>query len=175
MRKFFDGYLKEFVYGALDGTVTTFAIIAGSAGASLSSAIVLILGISNVLADGFSMASSNYLSEKSDREQSEIQNLQGNGKKINPFKKAFATFASFILIGSIPLMPYAINAIFGIWTEKIFLISCVFTSIAFLLIGQMKALAVNKNGFLSGLETLLVGGVAATVAYFVGAFLDKII
>ena len=50
IRNFLHNYLPEFVYGALDGTVTTFAIIAGVAGASLSPAIVLVLGISNLLA-----------------------------------------------------------------------------------------------------------------------------
>ncbi|OGI73647.1 hypothetical protein A3D42_01400 [Candidatus Nomurabacteria bacterium RIFCSPHIGHO2_02_FULL_41_18] len=175
MRKFFDGYLKEFVYGALDGTVTTFAIISGSAGANLDSTIVFILGISNVLADGFSMASSNYLSEKSHREQSEIQNSNESWEKINPSKKAFATFASFVLIGSIPLIPYVFNALFDLWAENTFFVSCIFTFAAFVLIGQVKALVVNKSGLLSALETLLVGGAAAAVAYSVGAFLERII
>jgi len=171
MKRFFEVYLKEFVYGALDGTVTTFAIIAGGAGASLNSSIVLILGISNVLADGFSMASSNYLSEKSDREQSgDIA-----GVKIKPFKRAFATFISFIVVGSIPLFPYLMNIFFGIWTEQTFFVSCVFTSIAFLLVGQIRGRMTNKNQFFSGVETLAIGGVAALVAYSVGAFLDKII
>jgi len=171
LKKFFEGYLKEFVYGALDGTVTTFAIIAGSAGASLSSAIVLILGFSNVLADGFSMASSNYLAEKSSREQSgEISET-----KTGPFKKALATFVSFILIGTIPLFPYLLNAITGIWQENTFLISGIFTSIAFLLVGQIRGKITKKNKIISGLETLIIGGIAASVAYAVGAFLDKIV
>ena len=58
---FKEKYLTEFIYGAIDGTVTTFAIVAGVVGAGLSPGIVLILGFSNVLADGFSMASSNFL------------------------------------------------------------------------------------------------------------------
>jgi len=60
-------YLKDFVYGAIDGTITTFAIVAGVAGAALSPSIVLILGFANLLADGFSMAISNYLSIKAER------------------------------------------------------------------------------------------------------------
>lgn len=62
------GYLRDFVYGANDGIITTFAVVAGVAGANLSARIVLILGFANLLADGFSMAMSNYLSEKSNRE-----------------------------------------------------------------------------------------------------------
>jgi len=56
-------YLSEFVYGGTDGAVTTFAVVAGVMGASLSSAIVLILGFANLFADGFSMAVSDYNGE----------------------------------------------------------------------------------------------------------------
>ncbi|WP_145259023.1 VIT1/CCC1 transporter family protein [Calycomorphotria hydatis] len=58
--------LGDFVLGAVDGTVTTFAIVAGVAGAELSAGIALVLGLANVLADGFSMAVSNYLKSRSD-------------------------------------------------------------------------------------------------------------
>jgi VIT1/CCC1 family predicted Fe2+/Mn2+ transporter len=54
-------YLKDFVYGAIDGTVTTFAVVSGVAGADLAAPVVIILGMANLLADGFSMAVSNYL------------------------------------------------------------------------------------------------------------------
>ena len=68
MPVFKESYLGEFVYGAIDGAVTTFAVVAGAAGAGLSPAIVLILGFANLFADGFSMAASNYLSTKSKME-----------------------------------------------------------------------------------------------------------
>ena len=58
-------YLPDFIYGGIDGSVTTFAIVAGVTGASLSPKIVLILGFANLFADGFSMAVGNYLSTKS--------------------------------------------------------------------------------------------------------------
>ncbi|AIF82981.1 putative membrane protein [Candidatus Nitrososphaera evergladensis SR1] len=60
--------LEDFVYGATDGAVTTFAVVAGVVGASLSPAIVLILGFANLFADGFSMAVGNYLATKSQKE-----------------------------------------------------------------------------------------------------------
>ena len=53
-------YLREFVYGAVDGTVTTFAVVSGVAGAGLSSGVVIVLGLANLLADGFSMAVSAF-------------------------------------------------------------------------------------------------------------------
>ena len=52
----YQNYLGEFVYGGIDGSVTTFAIVAGSVGADLSASVVLILGFANLLADGFSMS-----------------------------------------------------------------------------------------------------------------------
>ena len=168
MKKFLNLHLREFVYGATDGTVTTFAIIAGAAGANLASSIVIILGVSNVLADGFSMASSNYLSEKSHRDQNDLETT------VSPFKNAFATFISFVLVGFIPILPYAVNAIFGIW-QKTFLISCIATFFAFFFIGMVRGRVANTSSTKTALETLFIGGVAAIVAYSVGAFLDKII
>ena len=65
----FSIYLGEFVYGGIDGSVTTFAVVAGSAGAGLESSIVIILGVANLIADGFSMSVGSYLSAKSERER----------------------------------------------------------------------------------------------------------
>ena len=59
-------YLRDFVYGAVDGTVTTFAVVSGVAGANLPGRIVLILGIANVVADGFSMAAGNFLGTRAE-------------------------------------------------------------------------------------------------------------
>ena len=59
-------YLRDWVYGGIDGAVTTFAIMAGVVGAELSAGIVLVLGIANLLADGFSMAAGNYSSTRTE-------------------------------------------------------------------------------------------------------------
>jgi VIT1/CCC1 family predicted Fe2+/Mn2+ transporter len=61
-------YLRDFIYGAIDGAVTTFAVVAGVAGAQLSGYIVIILGVANLIGDGFSMAASNYLGVRADRQ-----------------------------------------------------------------------------------------------------------
>jgi len=61
-------YVGDLVYGALDGIITTFAVVAGAAGAALSPAVILILGFANLLGDGVSMAMGNYLSTKSEME-----------------------------------------------------------------------------------------------------------
>lgn len=64
----FQEYLGEFVYGGIDGSVTTFAVVAGAAGAALESQIVIILGFANLIADGFAMSVGSYLSTKSEIE-----------------------------------------------------------------------------------------------------------
>lgn len=60
------GYLRDAVYGGIDGSVTTFAIVAGVAGAGLSPFVIVALGLANVLADGFSMAAGNYSGTKAE-------------------------------------------------------------------------------------------------------------
>lgn len=60
--------IADAVLGAVDGCITTFALAAGAVGAGYGADVVLILGAANVLADGFSMAVSNYEAIKSDRE-----------------------------------------------------------------------------------------------------------
>lgn len=64
----FQDYLGEFVYGGIDGSVTTFAVVAGAAGAHLDSKVVIILGFANLIADGFSMSVGSYLSTKSEKD-----------------------------------------------------------------------------------------------------------
>lgn len=59
-------HMRDVVYGAIDGTVTTFAVAAGATGANLEGGVVLVLGLANLLADGFSMAVSNYLGTQSE-------------------------------------------------------------------------------------------------------------
>lgn len=61
-------YLRDFVYGAIDGTVTTFAVVSGVAGAGLSTGVIIVLGVANLIGDGFSMAASNYLGTKTEDE-----------------------------------------------------------------------------------------------------------
>jgi VIT1/CCC1 family predicted Fe2+/Mn2+ transporter len=64
----FETYLPEVVYGSIDGIVTTFAVVAGSAGADLGINIILILGMANLFADGLSMSIGSYLSKKSEQD-----------------------------------------------------------------------------------------------------------
>ncbi len=149
----FKKYLPEFVYGSIDGTITTFAIVASIAGANLSPLIVLALGTANVLADGFSMASSNYLSERSKEGHSFYAAL----------KTGLATFVSFVCVGSVPIIPY----IFSL--SNPFQKSIVLTGLAFVSIGLVRGKITGENKFQSALETFVIGSIAAAIAYFVGS------
>lgn len=65
-------YLGDAIFGAVDGSVTTFAVVAGAVGAQLAGGVVIVLGVANLVADGFSMAVSNYLGTKSEHEYVEM-------------------------------------------------------------------------------------------------------
>lgn len=157
-------YLPQFIYGATDGTITTFAVVSSVVGAGLSPAIILLLGVANVLADGFSMASSNYLSIKSD--------LTNDTKALT---SALITFFSFIIIGTIPLIPFIYGLIIGTRSEYQFTQSIIATTIAFALSGYIRGKINKQNVLRTMAETLAVGGIAAYIAYLVGFLLKGIV
>lgn len=173
MNKLSKKYLPEFVYGAIDGTVTTFAVMAGALGASLSPAIVLILGFANLFADGFSMAIGNYLSTKSNCKVDPTSCSEENSKE--PIKTALATFVSFVVIGFIPLFPFVLALGFKGIANNQFLLSAIFTGVAFAVTGYIRGYVTKENRLLSIFETLLIGAGAAIIAFFVGFFLQKLI
>jgi predicted membrane protein (TIGR00267 family) len=161
-------YIKSIVYGGMDGIITTFAIVAGVAGASLASSIVLILGFANLIADGISMATGDYLSNKSEVEASKNKNIfkkVSSGKRlfrISPLKSGVVTFFSFVVFGFVPLLAYVLRF------DNAFQISIVLTFIALFLLGASKCKITNKGWFISGIETLVIGGVAAGASYYIG-------
>jgi len=83
----FRKYLPQFVYGGIDGIVTTFAVTAGVVGANLPLTVILILGFANLFADGFSMAASSYLSSES---QAELDGEGVSGLQPSASKEALA-------------------------------------------------------------------------------------
>lgn len=66
-----ESFLRDFLYGAIDGTITTFAVVSGVAGAGLADRVVIILGLANLIADGFSMAVSNFLGVRAEQQERE--------------------------------------------------------------------------------------------------------
>lgn len=221
-------YLREIVYGGNDGIVTTFAVVAGFAGAQTnptSSPVpilsVLLFGLANLLADGISMGLGSFLSLRADKdvyktnkskEHHEIIHDPDNEfsetveilmrKKFSktdaltiarlyrlnpsywlefmmkdelemhdpeaehPVFVALATFVSFLLFGAIPLLPY----ITPLPKEYLFQASLFSTLAALLLLGILRGIVSQQKSVRAIMETLLVGGISASVAYTVGTF-----
>lgn len=166
-------YLKEFVYGGIDGSVTTFAVVAGATGAKMDAGVIIILGFANLIADGFSMSVGNYLSEKS--ELAKTSKAVSIKHPLSPFRTAGATFISFIIMGFIPLLIYTFSYLKEIRAELLFPISCILTGISFLSIGFLRSHVTNAVWYRSMLETLLLGSIAAVLAYYAGSIIEGLI
>ena len=165
-------YLPEFVYGGIDGSVTTFAVVAGAVGATLSPAIILILGFANLFADGFSMAISNYLSIKSQRDLLRGRKdacIEGEAK--HPVKAGLATFFSFLIVGFIPLLSFVLAYFIPSLDSNRFIISFILTGFALFFVGLVTGEVVKKHPIKAAIETLIIGGIAAILAFFVGYLL----
>ena len=222
-------YVGDFIYGGLDGIITTFAVVSGVAGANLGTNIILILGLANLFADGFSMATGAYLSSKSEkeyfdkerrRESWEVDNFPEGEKtelaeiyqkrgysaqeasqmvailsqdkdrfvdammvdelglvqsETKPLYSALATFASFVLAGALPLLVYLFGLFVTIADGPAFSISVLLSGIALFGLGAGKVRITHQNPIKGGTEMLLVGGLAAVVAYAVGALLKGLV
>lgn len=164
------GYLSDAVFAASDGIVTTFAIVAGSAGASFTGSVVLTLGFVNLLADGFSMASGTYLGKESeiDFEESKGKDEQARGEG-SPLKHGVVTFLSFSIAGLIPLLPFLFKI------DSPFVASTILVGFELFSIGFVKGIYTKKGMVKSAVETFLIGGLSAFVAFAAGFLIDKLI
>lgn len=217
--------LRQIVYGGNDGIVTTFAVVAGFAGAGAEGAAqigtiaVILFGLANLFADATAMGLGEFLSSRSERdvyratrsnelkliktepssERAEIiallgaRNVHGtdaetladelmkhpqlladfmmsyeygmaNPEDENPTKNALFTFVSFLIFGVVPLIPYFLSDP----TQAVFIQSVVATALALLALGVLRVLVTGEQPMRSILETLLIGGTCALVAYIVG-------
>lgn len=157
----YEKFLGEFIYGATDGIITTFSIVAGSTGGDLVQRVITILGISNVLSDGYSMGISRYLSSKAEIEQ-------GLLKEKDAIQSGIFTFISFVVIGVMPIIPFFIYKGYQAKT-----LSLVIAIILFAMIGFIKGLVLKQSVIFKSLESLFIGLSAAIISYFVGIFVNK--
>jgi vacuolar iron transporter family protein len=212
-------YLRDWIYGGIDGAVTTFAVVSGVVGAELSSAVIIVLGLANLFADGFSMAASNFSGTRAEREELKkaeaiehrhiAEEPDGERKEIreiyrskgfegddleravdiitsdrqrwvqtmlteeyglplqvrSPLLAAACTFSAFLACGAVPVIPFVVR------TGPPFLSSTLATLVVFFAIGCVKSRWSTMSWWKSGMETLLVGSVAAGLAYVVGYLL----
>jgi VIT1/CCC1 family predicted Fe2+/Mn2+ transporter len=224
----FENYLPELVYGSIDGIVTTFAVVAGSAGADLGINIILILGMANLFADGLSMSIGSYLSKKSEQdnynkhlrieiweienmpevERKEVEDIyrakgfEGeelqmvvnritankqvwldtmmkdelglSSEKKSPLKAGVSTLIAFVVAGAVPLVVY-VFAYSGKLGIDPFILSSIVTLMAFVFIGYLKTYVTKIGLFRSIFETLMLGAAAATAAFLLGDYLERIL
>ena len=156
-------YVRELTYGANDGIITTFAVVAGVSGGRLSLRVVLIIDAANLLADGLSMGAGNYLSIRS--HESVLETQGAPEQAAFPFRHACATFLAFVAAGAVPLLPYAIPAV----PADRFVVSIALTLLALFTVGASRALIANVRWWQGGLEMLALGGGVAAVASGSGA------
>lgn len=217
--------LADAVLGGVDGIVTTFAVVAGSEGGKLPMVVILVLGLANLFADGFSMAASNFLGTLSRRQEVErasqdeswqidqypegerrevreifarkgfegetldriVETITRNRKvwidtmlhdelklhreAASPWRAAGATFLAFVAFGFVPLVPFVFG---GVGEAHRFPVSASMSAVAFLLLGVAKGKVLRRSMLGSGLQTLLLGGIAASLAYLVGVVLRSL-
>jgi vacuolar iron transporter family protein len=152
-------YLADLIYGANDGIVTTLAIVAGVAGAGLPTSVILILGFANVVADGFSMGASNYLSRRTTVRAADCP------PRRQAARHGSATFLGFVVAGTIPLLAYLIPQL----TADRFLIAVGLALLVLFVVGASRAFFTELPWFRAGAEMFLIGAFAAAVAFAIGA------
>ncbi|MBI4461303.1 MAG: VIT1/CCC1 transporter family protein [Acidobacteria bacterium] len=162
-------HIGDLVFGANDGIITTFAVVSGATGAALSPRVAIILGVANLLADGFAMGAGNYLGTRSEQEYQLSVTGMRTETQLHAVGHAAAIFAAFIAAGSVPLLPFIL-----VDGDHIFWASCGATGMTLFAVGSLRTLVTRARWFVSGLEMLLVGSVAAAVAYGVGYLLRQI-
>ena len=216
-------YLRDWIYGGIDGSVTTFAVVTGVTGARLPAIVIVIMGFANLIADGFSMAASNFLGTKAEHddfrrlesierrhielapegEREEVRQIFAskgfNGADLDrvvelitsdrerwvqtmlrdeyglphaarsPWLAAASTFSAFAICGFAPLIPFLLGI------SNAVQVSIVLTGIIFFAIGSTKSLWSTASWWGSGLSTLFVGAIAASLAYVVGIGLSSFV
>ena len=162
-------YIRDIVYGANDGIITTFAVVAGVTGGSLSPRAVLIVGAANLFADGLSMGVGNYLSIRSNESAREAEDLPE--EEASPTRHGIATFLAFFAAGSIPLAPYILPFAAGGSLAA----SVILTFGALFVIGSLRSLVTVDRWWVAGLEMFGLGAVVAVAAYGSGAIVSWLV
>ena len=139
---------RPLILGALDGIVTTFVVLtAGVVGAVESNAILLI-GVSSLFGDGFSMAASEFLSSRST-----------DVTVVDAASKACACLVAFVSFGGVPLLGFLLG---DVALASVLYVTSLLTIASLSYVFSNHARLCQKVG-----EVVLVGGVATLVACLV--------
>jgi len=161
-------YIRDVVYGANDGLITTFAVVAGVLGGGLSPRTMLIIGAANLVADGLSMGVGNYLSIRAHEGALAAQNRPE--EESSPARHGLATLLSFVAAGAVPLVPFALGL-----TNNAFAWSVCLTFIVMFTVGALRSLVTIDRWWRAGLEMLLLGVVVAVAAYVSGLVVGSLV
>jgi VIT1/CCC1 family predicted Fe2+/Mn2+ transporter len=162
-------YIRDVIYGANDGIITTFAVVAGVAGGALSARAALIVGVANLLADGLSMGVGNYLSIRSHESARAAQDLPEEESR--PARHGIATFLAFVVAGAVPLLPYLVPGLDG----GRFALSISLTFAALFAVGSLRSIVTVDRWWTAGLEMLALGAVVALAAFASGALVGYLV
>jgi VIT1/CCC1 family predicted Fe2+/Mn2+ transporter len=220
--------LRDVVFGAMDGTITTFAVVAGASGAELSAGIIVIMGLANLVADGFSMGVGDFLGNRAESQRAqktrqmvashirflsqgpreavrqiyaskgfegedlekavdvitadperwantivgELHGLASVGP--SALRSGLAMLLAFVAVGSIPILPFVFEVLMPGFLPNPLVWSLGLTGMAFFLVGSIKSRLLEGKWWAGGMETLAMGGLAAALAYGIGALLKGI-
>lgn len=160
-------YVSDIVFGSNDGLVTTFAIVAGAAGANLSPFVVLALGFANLIGDGISMGLGEYLGRKSENEYFRGKRIERNEDAVSPGHRGIVMFAAFVVAGIIPLVAYFVGR------PAAFAAATIASGIAMFAIGALRASVLPIRWWRAGLEMFAIGALAAASSFTVGRLVSS--
>jgi VIT1/CCC1 family predicted Fe2+/Mn2+ transporter len=155
-------YIRDLVYGANDGLITTFAVVSGVAGGALSQAAVLVIGAANLAADGVSMGVGNLLAIRAEERAREADGLPE--LEAYPWKHGVATLVAFVIAGAVPLVPYVLP----FRQSQRLALSTGMTFVGLFVLGVTRAIITRDRWWRTGCETLLLGAAVAIAAYCAG-------
>lgn len=176
-----DSARRDWMYGATNGAVTTFVIVAGVVGADLPTMVAPILGLANLVANGFATAARRYSNTKLARDNYDRSHAEADWAKDvaakdhdfstcmrSPAQAALNTFAAFIVCGLVPLIAYLL-------VPTQLTVCVVATACTLFAIGTVKSRYSLNAWWRSGMDTVFLGMCAAALAYAAGHTLRLLI
>ncbi len=161
--------IREVIFGVEDGAIGNLGLVVGMAQALAPNKLILLAGIATMFAQAISMFAGNYLSIKSEKEYFEVKSKsreygKAYSKHKNPFISSVVMGLSVIVGAVIPLLAFLI------WeSQQGIMPAVIITLLGLFVLGAVKTRYTLRNWFRSGMEVVMVGGIAALVGYGIGS------